>query len=240
MLSRTPHRHWLLRLAVVLLTLAPFMVPASVQAQATQEKRTLEIADYAAWRTISGSNISADGRWVAWAYSRVRGDDTLHVEALDSDAAHVIAAASEAQLSDDGAWVAYFISPPFLEEEKLLRDGETVTRQAGLLELATGESFTWDDASSFGFSEGSSHFFVKKRKTNEDAEHDGTGLILRNLREGFEELIGSVGEAELTKVALTWPSRWTPRAQTGTGCICSISRRAPGGGWTTRKNGTPG
>jgi dipeptidyl aminopeptidase/acylaminoacyl peptidase len=199
MLSRTPHRHWLLRLAVVLLTLAPFMVPASVQAQATPEKLTLEIADYAAWRAISGSNISDDGRWVAWAYSRVRGDDTLHVEALDSDAAHMIAAASEAQLSNDGAWVAYFISPPFLEEEKLLRDGETVTRQAGLLELATGERFTWDDASSFGFSEGSSHFFVKKRKTNEDAEHDGTGLILRNLREGFEELIGSVGEAEFNE-----------------------------------------
>ncbi len=199
MLSRTPCRNWLPRLAVILLTLAPFMVPASVQAQAAPAKRTLEIADYASWRTISGSNISDDGRWVAWEYSRVRGDDTLHVEALDSDAAHVIARASEAQLSDDGAWVAYFISLPFLEEEKLLRDEETVTRQAGLLELATGESFTWDDASSFGFSEGSSHFFVKKRKTNEDAEHDGTGLILRNLREGFEELIGSVGEAEFNE-----------------------------------------
>ncbi len=172
------------------------MVPVSVQAQSATEKRTLEIADYAQWRTISGSKISDDGRWVAWAYSRVRGDDTLHVEALDSDAAHVIASASDPELSDDGAWIAYFIAPPFLEAEKLLREGETVTRQAGLLELATGASFTWDDASSFGFSEGSSHFFVKKRKTNEEAEHDGTDLILRNLREGFEELIGSVGEAE--------------------------------------------
>jgi dipeptidyl aminopeptidase/acylaminoacyl peptidase len=78
----------------------------------------------------------------------------------------------------------------------LRRDDETVTRQAGLLELATGTSLTWDDASSFGFSEGSSHFFLKKRKTNDEVEHEGTDLILRNLREGFEELIGSVGEAE--------------------------------------------
>ncbi|MCH7533185.1 MAG: prolyl oligopeptidase family serine peptidase [Gemmatimonadetes bacterium] len=197
MLSRAPRRRRLPSLsAVILVALAPFMVPVSVQAQSATEKRTLEIADYAQWRTISGSKISDDGRWVAWAYSRVRGDDTLHVEALDSDAAHVIASASDPELSDDGAWIAYFIAPPFLEAEKLLREGETVTRQAGLLELATGASFTWDDASSFGFSEGSSHFFVKKRKTNEEAEHDGTDLILRNLREGFEELIGSVGEAE--------------------------------------------
>jgi dipeptidyl aminopeptidase/acylaminoacyl peptidase len=197
MLCHVPRRRLLPPLAAVLIVaLAPFVVPVSTQAQSSAGKRTLEIADYAQWRTISGSQISDDGRWVAWAYSRVRGDDTLHVSALDSDASHVIALASGAELSDDGAWVAYFLSPPFLKAEKLRRDDETVTRQAGLLELATGTSLTWDDASSFGFSEGSSHFFLKKRKTNDEAEHEGTDLILRNLREGFEELIGSVGEAE--------------------------------------------
>jgi len=197
MLSRVPHRRGRPQLtALLLVTLAPFVATGPARAQSTPEKRPLEIADYALWRTISGSTISDDGRWVAWDYSRVRGDDTLHVKALDSDSAHVIASASSAEFSDDGRWVAYVISPPFMEAEKLERDGETVTRQAGLLELATGESLTWDEASSFGFSEGSSHFFVKKRQQDEDAEHDGTNLILRNLGEGFEELIGSVDEVE--------------------------------------------
>ncbi len=196
MLSRAPHHCRQPQLtALLFVTLAALMAAGPARAQ-SPEKRTLEIADYAQWRTISGSTISDDGRWVAWAYSHVRGDDTLHVRALDSDAAHVIASASGAEFSDDGDWVAYFVSPPFLEAEKLRRDGETVTRQVGLLELATLESFTWDEASSFGFSEGSSHFFVKKRQPDDDAEHDGTNLILRNLREGFEELIGSVDEAE--------------------------------------------
>ena len=200
MLTRAPYRHRRPQLTalllVVLAAMAPLVAPLSARAQSAPEKRALEIADYAQWRSISGSTISDDGRWVAWSYSRIRGDDTLHVEALDSDAAHVIASASGAEFSDDGAWVAYFISLPFLEAEKLRRDGETVTRQAGLLELATGETLTWDDASSFEFAEGSSHFLVKKRQSDGDAEHDGTNLILRNLREGFEELIGSVEEAE--------------------------------------------
>ena len=197
MLSRAPYRHGRPQLtALLFLALAPLLAAGPARAQSAAEKRTLEIADYAQWRTIAGSTISDDGRWVAWAYSRVRGDDTLHVEALDSDAEHVIASASRAEFSDDGAWVAYFVSLPFLEAEKLRRDGETVTRQAGLLELATGEVLTWDEVSSFGFSEGSSHFFVKKRPSDGDAEYDGTNLILRNLREGFEELIGSVDEAE--------------------------------------------
>ena len=184
--------------AVLFVALAPLVAPVPTWAQSDGGKRALEIADYAQWRTISGSQISHDGQWVAWTYSRVRDDDTLHVKALNSDVEHVITSASAASFSDDGTWVAYFISPPFLEAEKLRRDGETVTQQAGLLELATGETFTWEDAASFGFSDGSSHFYVKKRNTSDEKEpeHEGTGLIFRNLREGFEELIGSVGEAD--------------------------------------------
>ena len=138
MLCHVPRRRLLPPLtAALIVALAPFVVPVSTQAQSSAGKRTLEIAHYAQWRTISGSQISDDGAWVAWAYSRVRGDNTLHVSALDSDASYVIALASGAELSDDGAWVAYFLSPPFLETEKLRRDDETVTRQAGLLEVST-------------------------------------------------------------------------------------------------------
>lgn len=187
-------RHSLVfRIFVALVLFVP--LSGGLQAQEEGEKRPLTIADYRKWRTIAGSQISDDGRWVAWSYSRLRGDDSLHVRSLDSDAAHVVPGASGATFSDDGAWVAYFVSPPFAEAEKLRREDETVTRQAGLLELATGETRTWDDASSFGFSEGSSHFFVKKRRTDDEAEHRGTDLILRNLREGYDELIGSVDEA---------------------------------------------
>ncbi len=185
----------------LVVTLTLLLAPAAGRTQPVAGKRALEIADYGQWRTISGSQISDDGRWVAWTYSRVRADDTLYVKALDSDAEHVIAAASEASFSDDGRWVAYFVAPPFLDAEKLRRDEETVPRQAGLLELATGETRTWEDASSFGFSEGASHFYVKKRGASEEDEEDeepeleGTDLILRNLHDDFEELIGSVGEA---------------------------------------------
>ena len=199
MLSRVPGGHVPPPLtALLFVALVPLVAPLAGWAQSDAAKRPLDIADYALWRTISGSQISDDGRWVAWTYSRVRADDTLHVTALDSDVAHVIASASAASFSDDGRWVAYFISPLFLEAEKLRRDGETVPRQAGLLALATGETRIWEDAASFGFSDGSSHFYVKKRKTNdeEEPEHEGTGVILRNLRDDFEELIGSVGEAD--------------------------------------------
>lgn len=157
-------------------------------------KRPLEIADYQLWRTIQGERISDDGRWVAWTYSKVRGDDTLMVRSLDSNARHEVARASNAAISSDGRWVGYTVVPGYLEIEKLERDGDPVPRQAGLLNLASGETMTWDDAASFGFSATGTHFWVKKQKADPDADHDGTDLILRNLGEGYEELIGSVDE----------------------------------------------
>jgi dipeptidyl aminopeptidase/acylaminoacyl peptidase len=176
---------------VALTTLA--MAPHALFAQGA-DKRPLEIADYRLWRTIQGAEISDDGSWASWTYTRVRGDDTLNVRSLNSDARHVIARASNGTMSSDGMWVAYSLSPGFLEVEQLERDGEPVPAQAGLMNLVTGETFVWDEAGSFGFSESSSHFYVKKRQTDADAEHDGTDLILRNLSAGYEELIGSVSE----------------------------------------------
>ena len=156
------------------------------------DKRPLEIADYRLWRQIEGEQISDDGRWVAWSYAKVRMDDTLVVANVETGARHEIARASDAVLSSDGLWVGYSISPSFLEVEEMERGGEEVSTQAGLMNLESGESWVWDDAFDYGFSATSSHFWVEKTQTNDDAEHEGTGLILRNLGEGYEELIGSV------------------------------------------------
>lgn len=176
-----------LLVAVIALSAAPAL------AQST-DRRPLEIADYQLWRTIQGAEISDDGRWAAWTYSKVRMDDTLVVANLDDGTRHEIARASNGTMSPDGNWIGYSVSPGVLEAEELERNGDPVPAQAGLMDLRTGRTWTWDDAAQFGFSETSSHFWVKKRQTDTDAEHDGTGLILRNLGEDFEELIGSVDD----------------------------------------------
>lgn len=167
---------------------------SSISGTATAAKRPLEIADYRLWRTIDDRSISDDGRWVAWSYSRVRGDDTLHVRTVEGDRAHVVARASDAQISADARWVAYALVPPFEEVESLEREDDRVPRRAGLLDLATGDTLAWDDADAFGFSETGRHFWLKKRAADGDADHDGTDLILRHLDDGYEELIGGVNE----------------------------------------------
>ena len=165
---------------------------AETAAAQSPDKRPLEIADYRLWRQIDGEQISDDGRWVAWSYAKVRMDDTLVVTNVDSGVRHEIARATDAVISSDGMWVGYTLSPSFLEVEEMERSGEDISLQAGLMNLESGESWSWDDVFDYGFSETSSHFWVEKTQTSDDAAHDGTGLILRNLSEGYEELLGSV------------------------------------------------
>lgn len=175
----------------VLLTLVAVVLPG-VHAQ--EDKRPLEIADYRLWRTIQGAEISDDGRWASWTYTKVRGDDTLTVRSLDSRARHDIPMASNGTIATNGEWIAYSLSPGYLDIERMERSGDRVPSRAGLLELSTGDERSWDDATRFGFSPTGSHFWVKKRQADGSAEHSGTGLILRNLDAGYEELIGSVDE----------------------------------------------
>ncbi|MDX1494929.1 MAG: prolyl oligopeptidase family serine peptidase, partial [Longimicrobiales bacterium] len=178
-------------------TPVPSRVSAGAPAQAAdtlEGKRPLQIADYQLWRSIDDESISADGRWVTWTYSRVRGDDTLTVRTVDGAREHRVARASRGRISADGRWAGYFLTPPFQEVEKLERDGERVPRRVGLLDLTTGDTLSWDDADDFGFSETGRHFWVKKRAPDGDVDHRGTDLILRHLEDGYEELIGSVDE----------------------------------------------
>jgi dipeptidyl aminopeptidase/acylaminoacyl peptidase len=195
--------------ALVLTLVLSGALPMSLSSQEGEDgKEPLTIAEYKEWRRISGATISPDGEWAAWSFGRVRGDDTLHVVNLETNAEHVVALGSQPEFSDDGAWVAYFLSPPFQDAEEAREDDDPVARRAGLLNLSSGETRSWDEAASFGFAKGSSHFFVKKRPRDDDGgrsgggngeEGRGTDLILRNLREGYDELIGSVDESEFNK-----------------------------------------
>lgn len=156
-------------------------------------RRSLSIADQARWRTISTPRISADGEWVAWTYTRVRQDDELRVRHIDSGREHVVERGSRAVFSDDGRWIAYSVAPPIAEIDKLEKDKKPVLRRAELMNVATGEKVGWDDVASFDFASSSTHLAVRKNRPEPKPEHEGADLILRDLRTGTDELIGSVG-----------------------------------------------
>ncbi len=167
-----------------LLVLVATLSVAGPSPASAQDARPLPISEYHLWRSIDGETISPDGAHVAWSYSRLRADDTLHVRRLADGETTMVPRASSARFSDDGAWIAYEISAPWDDE-----DGED---RVGLMNLASGERWSWAGPGSFGFAPSSSHFWLVKRTGDEDA--DGSDLVLRNLADGYDELIGGVAE----------------------------------------------
>ena len=170
-------------------------LPAVAEPAAPVEpgSKVLALDDYNRWRTIAGMTVSADGRWAAFGYETRREADTeLHIRSLEGDDDHVIERGSGPALSDDGRWAIYRIAMGWEEFEAAEKDGEPTPVQAQLLDLDSGETWTWDDVASFEIARGARVVAVRRNKSDKDAEHNGTDLIVRYLSTGAEELLGSV------------------------------------------------
>jgi dipeptidyl aminopeptidase/acylaminoacyl peptidase len=99
----------------LLLCVVPFFA-LPLSGQAPQAAKVLTVDDYARWRTISGEQLSSDGRWVAYGTRRTNtltadGQPMLVLRDLRSDTDVTIADASQPVFSADARWVAYLVEP---------------------------------------------------------------------------------------------------------------------------------
>ena len=155
--------------------------------------KVLTLDDYPRWRRISSTSISAEGNWITYGYRPNNADDTLYVKKLADGSVSEIPGGTRPSFSKDEKWVAYTISLTSAEQEKLRKARKPVIRKAELMNLATGEKYTIDNATGFEFSDNSAFFVVKRGKSDPDAKHGGTDIILRDLRDMSIRHIGNVG-----------------------------------------------
>ena len=173
-------------------------------ARAQSSRKVLTIDDYARWRSIEQSRISGDGRWAAWGLRFTNALDArpvLHVRDLNSGQVQETENGTQPAFSDDSRWVAYFVELPYAEAKKL-RDAtppRPVTRKAQLMELATGAKVTWDDIETLSFAPGSRHLMLRRRAADARARHKGVDVLVRDLRSGTDQLLGSVNEASFNR-----------------------------------------
>ena len=110
--------------AIALSSLFATFYAARVDAQSVKQtgaadpmtKRAITIEDYARWRTISGAQLSGDGKWVAYglAFTNLPTADTkpvLHILNVDNSQDVAIPDGSNPQFSPDSKWIVYQIDP---------------------------------------------------------------------------------------------------------------------------------
>ena len=102
-----------LLIAVVAALAAPYALPAAENGV----KKTLTVEDYTKWRSISGQEISGDGKWVSYGlqFANTPPAETkpvLHLLNLETNAEVSIPNGGSAAFSADSQWFAYVIEPP--------------------------------------------------------------------------------------------------------------------------------
>ena len=186
--------------------------PATHDTTAQGLKR-MTVDDYGLWRTVGNASLSPDGKWVTYSYTQRELDDSLFVRPLGGGDPHVAIRGGDPAFSADSRWVAYFVNPPDTSgsggrqgaaapagaPSRGGRGGGSGPRALVLFSLATRDTVRWENVQAFSFSRDAGALVVKKRKSDSEAEHDGTDLVVRYLAAGEEELLAYVNEWALDR-----------------------------------------
>jgi dipeptidyl aminopeptidase/acylaminoacyl peptidase len=142
-----------MRRTLMLVLLAVAVLAATLVAQS---KMPATFADYGQWEALAPAGarggFSPDGRWIAYAINRSNRNNELRVLKLADGTVKVAAFGAQPAFSSDSKWVAYSIGQSEAEQEKLRTEQKPVQNKLGLLNLATGETTTFDAIEAFAFS----------------------------------------------------------------------------------------
>ncbi len=199
-------------LAALAAAVLPLLATAQTAPRDTtpQGLKRMTVDDYALWRSVGQTSLSPDGTWVTYAYSRREVDDSLFIKPLGGGDAHVVVRGSNPAFTGDSRWVAYYVNPKEEESSGGRASGGAAPpggpgargggggggqpRALELLDLQTRDTVRWENVQAFAFAESGTALALKKRKTDTDAEYDGTDLLVRYLPSGEEDLIAYVDE----------------------------------------------
>ncbi|MBE0675444.1 MAG: S9 family peptidase [Bacteroidales bacterium] len=75
------------------------------------QKKALDHSDYDSWKSISGSSITDDGRWITYAINPQQGDGWLYFYDVNSSRLDSVERGSAASVSPGSRYIAYTIRP---------------------------------------------------------------------------------------------------------------------------------
>jgi dipeptidyl aminopeptidase/acylaminoacyl peptidase len=160
--------------------------------------KVLTLDDYPRWSHIVTPGISPDGNWLSYGMRPNGGDDKLVIQNLTTDKVYEIPFGTRPVFSENSRWAAYMVGLAKAEAEKLRKEKKPIPQKAELLNLASGEKYAVENASSFYLSKNSKFIAIKKAKP-EEAKSAGSDLILRSLETGSVQNIGNVSEFQFNK-----------------------------------------
>ena len=164
-----------------------------------QQKKTLQLEDYKDWNRISNTALSPNGEWMTYSYSPNEGDATFYIRKINADTVYSNINAKRISFSDNNQWVAFLVDPAKEEAEKLRKQKQSVNSTLHIYNLSNNTVEAFKDVRAFSLSENSAYIAIHKVKSDKDAEHAGSDLILKNLNSDRIQNIGNVSSFAFNK-----------------------------------------
>ncbi len=146
----------------VVIILALVLAFAAAAGHAQSAKKPLGYDAYNGWRSIQGTQLARDGKWLVYALAPQDGDGELVARDLQTNKEYRSPRGKQPVLTADGKYVVFAIAPVKAEADKAKKDKKKPEEQPknalGIMDLATGQVTTVERVKSFKVAEdGSAH-----------------------------------------------------------------------------------
>ncbi|MCB8932583.1 MAG: S9 family peptidase [Chthonomonadaceae bacterium] len=183
-------------------------------------KKPIDHDVYDTWRSIRGSELSRDGKWLVYAEAPQEGDGVLLIKSVSGDTVHKIDRGTAPRFTHDSRFVLTTIVPPKAEVDQAKKEkkkpAEMPKNALGIFNLATGELTRIERLKSLRVPSEDSGWIAyqvepeaakpepkepeKSEKPQKKKDHPvGSELIVRNVASGTETKFADVGDSVFSK-----------------------------------------
>ncbi len=147
----------LIRLAL----LAGLTLPATI---ALAQKKPLDHSVYDSWKSLRGSSLSQNGKWLSYTIAPQEGDGIAYIKAVDGSKNWEFPRGFSPQFTADGKFAIMMIVPKFEDTRKARRDkvppADVPKANMLVVNLETGEKKETERVASFELAPENSNFVV--------------------------------------------------------------------------------
>jgi len=161
-------------------------------APASAQRPAITPADYGKWESLGfGATLSPDGRWLAYAVSRVNEQNELRIRLLAGDSQYVALWGTGAAFSADSRWLAYLVGVSPAERDKLTQEKKPIHTRLVLRDLRGRDTVAVERVASFAFSPDGRSLAMRGYPA-EGATAGAADLLVRDLAVGSTATFGNV------------------------------------------------
>jgi len=162
-------------------------------------------SDYGKWESVTGAELSPDGKWVAYELRRVNGANELRYRQVPDGAEQTVRMATAPQFTRDSRWLVYTIAPDTSAAAGgrggrggrggagAGGDAAAARNKVGIVDLRGGTTVAFEDIQSFAVARGGSHVALRRYRAPGAASR-GADLVVRDLERGTQVTFGNIAD----------------------------------------------